>query len=222
MRDQQRQPVRIQRPALIVFGCGVLVLALLVLTGTRVEDLFSTPNQRGARALARGEFKVAATQFVHPTWRGFAQFRAGEFKSAALNFSARNDALAAFNRGNSQVMLGEYESAMESYDRALSEKPGWEPAVFNRELARLRYAAVNPDVEEGQGTDGQMGADEIVFDNVGGKGDTVQTQVGEGKTLSEEETQALWLRSVQTEPADFLRAKFAFQQHQRKGEPGGQ
>lgn len=221
MRNQEPTPLRTRLAALVVICIGAVALIVLALTGVGFENLFSTPDQRGARALARGAFTEAAEQFTDPTWRGYAQFRAGEFKSAALEFSARNDATSAFDRGNSQVMLGEYESAMQSYDRALAKRPGWEPALFNRELARLRNIAANPKVEEGQGTDGKLSANEIVFDNVKGKGDTVETQAGEGPALSEKETQALWLRSVRTKPADFLRAKFSYQQHQREAPSDG-
>ena len=35
--------------------------------------------------------------------------------------------------------------------------------------------------------------------------------------LSDEELRALWLRRVQTKPADFLRAKFAFQAQSQEG-----
>jgi len=36
-------------------------------------------------------------------------------------------------------------------------------------------------------------------------------EVDQGAPLSEEELRALWLREVETRPADFLRAKFAYQ-----------
>ena len=55
-------------------------------------------------------------------------------------------------------------------------------------------------------------ADEIVIEP--GKGDNREGQTEEtaGEEIrSDEELQALWLRRVETRPADFLRAKFAFQ-----------
>ena len=61
-------------------------------------------------------------------------------------------------------------------------------------------------------TGGMLGADEVVFDT--GKRDSQEggTEHSEGgQSLSDVELQALWLRRVQTKPADFLRAKFAFQ-----------
>ena len=56
-------------------------------------------------------------------------------------------------------------------------------------------------------------ADEIVFepgasDDPGGESEVSEE---EGAPLSDDQLQALWLRRVQTKPADFLRAKFAYQ-----------
>ena len=59
-------------------------------------------------------------------------------------------------------------------------------------------------------------ADEIVFDNKAENSDET-TEVAGGEELSDEEIQALWLRRVQTKPADFLRSKFAFQQAAEEG-----
>lgn len=60
-------------------------------------------------------------------------------------------------------------------------------------------------------TGGKLGADEIVFGK--GKSDpAADEEVVEGsQELSDSEYQSLWLRNVQTKPADFLRSKFAYQ-----------
>jgi Ca-activated chloride channel family protein len=58
--------------------------------------------------------------------------------------------------------------------------------------------------------------DEVVF----GKGKNEpgeEVQVAGGDPLSDDQLRALWLRRVQTEPADFLRAKFAYQLQEREG-----
>jgi Ca-activated chloride channel family protein len=60
-------------------------------------------------------------------------------------------------------------------------------------------------------TGGMLAADEIVFttgkqDNAGQE----QSEAG-GQPLSDQALQALWLRRIQTKPADFLKAKFAYQ-----------
>ena len=115
-------------------------------------------------------------------------------------------------------MLGEYEKAMQSYDRALFHRASWPPAVANREIARLRHEKMQGPKDD---AGGKLGADEIVFDNTAKGSSEEEIQVGEGESLSDEETQALWLRRVQTKPADFLRAKFAFQHQEREAKKDG-
>ena len=62
-----------------------------------------------------------------------------------------------------------------------------------------------------------LGADDTVFGDKGGEGAEVTEQTG-GAPLSDAEIQELWLRRVQTRPADFLKAKFAYQQVLREEE----
>ncbi len=207
--------------AAAILGFGLIALVVLITSGNSFADLFSTPDRRGARAFAGDTFAEAAEQFADPVWRGVAHFRAGDFKQASIDFAARDDAITTFNRGNAQVMLGEYEKAIQSYDRALFHRADWTPAVANRELARLRHAKMQGPKDDAGGTGGKLGADEIVFDNTAKGSSEEEIQVGEGESLSDEETQALWLRRVQTKPADFLRAKFAFQHQEREAKKDG-
>ena len=124
-------------------------------------------------------------------------------------YSGVSSAEGAFNHGNSLVMLGKYEDAIKSYDRALSQKPDWEDAEINRKIAVARAEMVKK--EGGDMTGGKMGADDFVFDKSKGKGQPdEQTEEVSGEA-GEAEMQAMWLRRVQTRPADFLRAKFAYQ-----------
>ena len=58
--------------------------------------------------------------------------------------------------------------------------------------------------------DQKLGADEIVFDR-NKKSGGQDTETEETQPLNDSAMQAMWLRRVQTRPADFLRAKFAYQ-----------
>ena len=183
------------------------VLALIAsLTWT---GLWFTPDQLGQRRFERGEFAAAAESFHDPLWQGAAWYRAGEFEKAAQAFARRDTAEAHYNEGNAWLMRGKYETAMASYDRALEKRPGWQEAVENRALAAARAKRVEQ--EGGDMGDQQIGADKIVFDKQA-KNEGQDTEVAGGAALSDQEIQALWLRRVQTRPADFLKAKFAYQQ----------
>ena len=69
--------------------------------------------------------------------------------------------------------------------------------------------------EGGDMTGGMLGADEIVFTTGDSPPSTGEEQTEGGQVLSDTEIRALWLRQVQTKPADFLAAKFAYQHAMR-------
>ena len=183
-------------------------LGLVLLGALSWYGLWRTPQQQGQAAVDRGDFEEAANLFVEPEYQGAAWYRAGEFENAAKAFAEVDTPEGYFNRGNSLMLLGQYEEAVRQYDIALERRPDWEPAQVNREIAAIR--AERTKRTGGDMGDQQLGADEIVFDpdkKPGGQ----DTQVEQESGASDNMMQSVWLRKVQTRPADFLRAKFAYQ-----------
>lgn len=196
-----------------VIAC-LAALSLLV-AGYRLgfRDLWLTPDQRGRLLLRWNQPSEAAQAFRDPLWRGVSLFRAGDFKGAAQAFAARDTADAAFDRGNALVMLGQYDEALTRFDRALVLRPGWPEALRNRKIARIRAERRKTEGGETGQTDSRP--DQVVFDKSkpGGEDTTVQAAM----PMSDEAVRALWLKRVQTRPADFLRAKFAYQLEMQPG-----
>lgn len=176
------------------------------------SGLWFTPDQQGRRYFERGELAQAAETFHDPMWQGAAWYRAGEFEKAAQAFARRDTAEAYFNQGNAWLMRGKYDTAITCYDHALEKRSGWKEATENRALAAARLKMT--EATGGEMGDQKIGADKIVFDK-NAKNEGQDTEVAGGKALSDQEMQALWLRRVQTRPADFLKAKFACQQASR-------
>jgi Ca-activated chloride channel family protein len=170
--------------------------------------LWGTPDQRGRRLFEDRKYEQAANAFVDPMWRGAALMRAGSFKEAAQVFGGVDTAEAAYDQGNALVMLGKYADAVGRYDRALALRPGWEDAEANRTLARLRAERMKaPGADAG---DQREGADEIVYDKNKKKTGGQDTETA-SSPMTDEQIRSLWLKQVQTRPADFLRARFAYQ-----------
>lgn len=195
--------------------CAVTVVLFLVafqFAGSWAE-LWLTSDQRGQRNFRHGKYTEAASVFRDSQWRGVAWFRAGDFDKAAQAFSLKDTPEAHYNVGNAWLMQGKYQSAIESYDRALSRRPDWIAALENRNLAEARAKLVES--TGGDLGDQQIGADKVVFDkNANNEGQDTEVQ---GKVpMSDAAIQELWLRRVQTRPADFLRAKFAYQEALRQ------
>lgn len=182
---------------------GITALVAITWAG-----LWFTPEQSGQRLMDQEEFEAAAQAFEDPMRVGVAWYRAGEFEKAEQAFARVPSAEAEFNRGNCLVMQGKYEAAVKRFDRALELRPDWEDAQVNREVAAIRADRTRQ--EGGDMGDQKIGADKIVFDNQK-KGGSQETEVDQQQAMSQSEMQAMWLRRVQTKPADFLRSKFAFQ-----------
>ena len=180
--------------------------------GTGAVSLF-TPDQQGYRFYERGEFGKAAIRFADPMWMGIVLFRQGEFEKSAGVFAGIDTAESAFNHGNALVMQGKYAEAAERYARALTLRPEWQDAIVNREIALARAARLKQ--EGGDMTGGMLGADEIVFTKGKSPPAAGEEQTEGGKEMSDAELRTVWLRQVQTKPADFLEAKFAYQHAMR-------
>jgi len=182
-----------------------------------VKGLFLTPDQQGSILMAEKEYKKAANVFEDPMQRGVALYRAGDFKNAAAAFGQDDSAEAFYNRANALLMTGGYDPAIAGYRQALSKKPGWKDAADNLELAIQRQKLLNPPDQGDTGTGGMLPPDKIVFDNKAANqsNDQKETVDGGQQRLSDAELNAMWLRRVQTRPADFLRAKFSYQAAQK-------
>jgi Ca-activated chloride channel homolog len=172
------------------------------------RDLWASPDQRGQRLYDHGLYAEAANTFLDPMWRGSAQTRAGDFKAAEQTFASIDTAAAAYDQGNALVMLGKYDQAVPRYDRALALRPGWSQAQANRQIARLRAERLRAAGEDAG--EQREGADEIVYDKDAKRQGGQDTQVT-GAAMNNEAVRALWLKRVQTKPADFLRSRFNYQ-----------
>ena len=189
----------------------VLALACAPVAAGSLLDYWLTPDQQGQRLEAAGDHAGAAARYADPLRRGVALYRAGNFEAAAEAFGRLGAPEGAFNRGNALLLLGRYDDAIASYERAIELRPDWAEATGNLALARLRKERREAKSDEDQGTGGQLAADEIVFDEHGSRGsESQQTEQG-GASMSAAEVEALWMRRLQTSPAQFLRARFAYQ-----------
>jgi len=200
----------------MIIRLSFIIFLLAQVTPARAfewADLWFTPDQQGQRLMDRGEYKQAAGKFTTPEKIGAALFLAGEFENAATVLGRSGSAEAHYNRGNANIMLGQYEAAIEAYQNALSKRPGWREAEQNLQIAVLRKQALTPPDDDYGGTGGQLEADEIVFDQTGRVNKSSSEQVIDAaeQQKGEDAMRAMWLRKVETRPADFLAARFNYQ-----------
>jgi len=98
------------------------------------QDLWATGDQQGAEALELDNAERAKSLFTHPQWRGSAAYRAADYETAAEAFFTDETANGLYNSGNALAKSGDFDSAIEAYERALELEPALEDAIFNRDL----------------------------------------------------------------------------------------
>ena len=209
---------RYERIGWLTLALGALLL--LVYGGWVVRTggwsaLLLTSDQQGRVRFQKKDYKGAAERFQDPLWQATALYRAGDFKKAAGILMGFDTAQAAYNHGNALAMQGLYTDAIARYEQALTLEPDWADARVNLDIARGLAEKLKR--HGGEGTGGKLGADDIQISEGKsaprpGEAETAQTEGG----FSDAEMRTLWLRRVQTRPADFLKAKFAYQQSRQK------
>ncbi|MCH1602626.1 MAG: VWA domain-containing protein [Luminiphilus sp.] len=122
-----------------------------------LEHFWSTTDQKGAKALAEGDAARAATLFQAPDWRGTAHYEAGDFRSSSAEFGKLDSADALYNRGNALALSGDFQGAIDSYDRSLEVEPDRQDAIDNRELVK---SLLEQQQQEQQGNDQDSNSDQ--------------------------------------------------------------
>lgn len=176
--------------------------------GFRFIDLWLTRDQQGQYYFERGDYRAAAERFEDPFRKGAAYYRAGDFAQAIDWFARVNNPNAQYNLANSYARLGEYELALENYDAVLDSLPGWQEAKENRALVDSLLKKPGKEEEPPPPGAPALKADEIQFDDKGKKGEKGEVEM---EKLTDEQLAEMWMRRLQTSPADFMRIKFALQ-----------
>lgn len=98
------------------------------------QDLWFTQNQQAAKLLQSNQPALAAEKFSNPLWQGYAYYKAGKYELAMEDFSKADTPLANYNRGNALAHLGQYQAAIDAYDKAMQQQKDFPDAVFNKKI----------------------------------------------------------------------------------------
>lgn len=172
------------------------------------SDLWQTPNQQARTMLDDGNAAEAAATFEDPLWEAVAHYRADEYEGSAQRFAGFDDADSLYNFGNALARMGEFEPAIDAYERALEIDPDDEDTAYNRDLVQqLKDQQDSQNGEQGdeqsseEGGGGQQSEGESQSDQTGEEGaeGDAGDQGDEGESSREEEMSEDDLAALQRE-----------------------
>ncbi len=159
--------------------CLLVFLSPLPQTADAFEwdDLWQTPDQQGRALLADDNAAEAAAKFEDPLWEAVARYRASEYEGSAQRFSGHDDPDSLYNLGNALARMGEFEPAIDAYERALELDPEVADAAYNRDLVEdMKQQQDSQNGEQGneqsseEGGGGQQSEGESDSDQAGEEG----------------------------------------------------
>ncbi len=179
-----------------------LGLSRLGLSDFTWRDLWLTRDQQGRLAYERGDFAAAAALFEDPMWKGTALYRARHFAEAFQAFAHVDSAESYYDQGNSLAQLGKFPAAAASYREALKRRPDWPDAAANLKLVESLIPPKPHDKDR---------PDENANPEPGESEQEKKFKGGQRAPAYGSESADIWMRNIETTPAELLRRKFALQ-----------
>jgi Ca-activated chloride channel family protein len=175
--------------------------------GHRFLDIWLTPDQQGRYYFEKGNYEIAAERFSDPMWKGIALTRSGDYADAINQFALSDSAEAWYDQGNALAHLKRFPEAVRAYEQALQRKPGWHDAEDNLSLVRSLIPPQKKEDQEAAAPNPEKGETELEQKDSTKKGT-------KRLSMNSEQMADIWMRNIQTSPADFLRRRFAIQASQ--------
>jgi len=179
-----------RRGWLMLFALALLPVMPGAAHASAWSDLWRRPDQQAAAALQQGNAKQAQQLARDPALRGAAAYRAGDYASASNDLRPLPASDAQYNLGNALAKQGDYQAALDAYERALKADPRNADALANRKAVEdwMRRQPQQPKNDNGaKDNKGKAGSGPSTTppDNAQGqsgqKGDKDKQDQGQGK-----------------------------------------
>ncbi len=213
--------IDLQQVKYILYASLALFFVLLALLyPTQVLDYFVTKDQQGRWYFEKQDYKKAAERFQNPLWKGTAYYLNEDFELAQEYFSRIDSTEGLFNMANSLAHGRNYVLASRVFEQILSQQDNHQAALNNKKILRkimdeINMLTASQQAESGdssrelgdepqtaEGTETQLYKEQMVEDTKHATADEI---------LQDGSINEMWLRRVQSDPANFLAIKFNMQ-----------
>ena len=100
------------------------------------NDLWKTRDQQAKEAMERGDYDKAIELFEDSEWLAAAHYRAGNYRQSANGYNNNSNIDHLYNHANSLAKIGQFEEAIENYEKVIAEEPNAEDALYNLNLLK--------------------------------------------------------------------------------------
>ena len=100
------------------------------------NDLWKTRDQQAKEAMESGDYDKAIELFEDSEWLAAAHYKAGNYRQSANGYNNNSNIDHLYNHANSLAKIGQFEGAIENYEKVIAEEPNAEDALYNLNLLK--------------------------------------------------------------------------------------
>ena len=100
------------------------------------NDLWKTRDQQAKEAMESGDYDKAIELFEDSEWLAAAHYKAGNYRQSANGYNNNSNIDHLYNYANSLAKIGQFEEAIENYEKVIAEEPNAEDALYNLNLLK--------------------------------------------------------------------------------------
>ena len=156
--------------ALLCFRKGLIYLVPIIVLSpidSQAQEislwnkLWKTPDQQAVELLNNEQYDKAANTFENKDWSAVANYKNGDFAEAAKQFSSNGGNLSnTYNQANALALSGEFEQAIEAYEKVLEQQADHEDALHNKKIIEaLLEQQKQQEQQQGEGDQNQENQD---------------------------------------------------------------
>ncbi len=98
------------------------------------DKLFLNKDQQALKQYKQGEFSEAESKFKDQHWKAIAAYKNGDYAAASNYLSQAQSADELYNLGNALALAGDYQTAIDSYQKAIDLDNEHQDAIFNKKV----------------------------------------------------------------------------------------
>lgn len=130
---------------------GLACFCVVVALNPARANPFATPDQMGQRLMHEGKSEEAARTFVSPSHRALALASAGDTAGAMEIWASLGDAESEYNLGTTLTQAGDYQRAIEAFERAESLPGTPADTANNKRVAEALQALQENQQQQSEG-----------------------------------------------------------------------